>query len=235
MTAIFSAVLILVIAGGLLWLFLTTPANRLAGYLTKSVPIGLIAIGGFLMLIGRGAMGFPLAVIGFAWWRRTRGTGRIGGAADGGKKSKVRSLALEMILDHDTGDMNGRVLTGPYKNKMLSEMTQENLLNFYDGIRQDHDSVALLEAYLDRSFEGWRDNIDETAGGAHAGYSSAGSSGSGAMTRQEAYKILGLEPGASEKEIKKAWRKLIKGIHPDSGGSEFLATKINAAKDTLLD
>jgi curved DNA-binding protein CbpA len=55
------------------------------------------------------------------------------------------------------------------------------------------------------------------------------------MTRQEAYQILGLEPGASQEEIHQAWRRLIKAVHPDHGGSAFLTTKINAAKDVLLD
>ena len=55
------------------------------------------------------------------------------------------------------------------------------------------------------------------------------------MTRQEAYQILGLEPNVSQEEIHQAWRRLIKGVHPDSGGSAFLAAKINTARDILLD
>ncbi|MDY0222867.1 MAG: DnaJ domain-containing protein [Desulfobacterium sp.] len=55
------------------------------------------------------------------------------------------------------------------------------------------------------------------------------------MTRQEAYQILGIDSSASQEEIHQAWRRLIKGVHPDSGGSAFLAAKINTARDTLLD
>ncbi len=54
------------------------------------------------------------------------------------------------------------------------------------------------------------------------------------MTREEAYKVLDLEPSASDQDIIDAHRKLIQKIHPDRGGSDFLAAQINQAKDTLL-
>jgi hypothetical protein len=57
---------------------------------------------------------------------------------------------------------------------------------------------------------------------------------SGAMTQKEAYEVLGLAPGASEAEIREAHRRLMKRMHPDAGGTAFLAGRINAAKDVLL-
>ena len=54
------------------------------------------------------------------------------------------------------------------------------------------------------------------------------------MTREEAYKILDLPVGASQQDIIDAHRRLIQKIHPDRGGSDFLAAQINQAKDTLL-
>jgi hypothetical protein len=56
----------------------------------------------------------------------------------------------------------------------------------------------------------------------------------GGMSRAEALKVLGLEPGATTDEIRAAHRRLILQNHPDKGGSSYLAAKINQAKDVLL-
>ena len=55
-----------------------------------------------------------------------------------------------------------------------------------------------------------------------------------AMTREEAYAVLGLQPGASEAEIRAAYRRLMRLAHPDGGGSDWLAARINRARDVLL-
>ncbi len=57
---------------------------------------------------------------------------------------------------------------------------------------------------------------------------------SGAMSRQEAFEILGLRPGASEADIKEAHLRLMRRAHPDVGGTEWIATRINQARDVLL-
>src|SRR6185312_2086502 len=93
----------------------------------------------------------------------------------------------------------------------------------------DAESVALLESYLDRRFPAWRENAERnTAGGQRRAASS------GKMTDEEAYQILGLQPGSSRDEIGRAHRSLMKKLHPDQGGSTYLAARVNAAKDTLL-
>ena len=93
----------------------------------------------------------------------------------------------------------------------------------------DAESVALLESYLDRRFPVWRQNAQgDTAGGQRR------AAASGKMTDEEAYQILGLQPGAGRDDISRAHRALMKKLHPDQGGSTYLAARVNEAKDTLL-
>jgi hypothetical protein len=56
----------------------------------------------------------------------------------------------------------------------------------------------------------------------------------GAMTREEAWQVLGLRPGATVAEIRAAHRRLMRAAHPDTGGSDWLAARINQARDILL-
>ncbi len=56
----------------------------------------------------------------------------------------------------------------------------------------------------------------------------------GHMTREEAYQVLGLKPGASVAEIRAAHHRLMRAAHPDVGGSDWLAARINQARDALL-
>ncbi|MCB1422841.1 MAG: DnaJ domain-containing protein [Phyllobacteriaceae bacterium] len=227
MTAIFYFLLFIAVAGGIAWLFVSTPAERLARGARVAGPLALVALGGLLTLIGRGGFGVPVAALGLALWQRMRAMKPI---STGGRKSTVRSAALEMELDLDTGEMEGRVLAGKYEGRPLSALPDDDLLELYAQVGGDADSASLLEAYLDRRMPLWREHAD-----AHGTEGKRSASGSGTMTKQEAYQVLGLEPGASPAEIRKAWRKLMKSVHPDSGGTEFLAAKINAAKDVLLD
>jgi len=57
----------------------------------------------------------------------------------------------------------------------------------------------------------------------------------GKMTVAEALEVLGLKPGASRDDIILAHRKLIARLHPDKGGSDYLAAQINLAKKVLLE
>ncbi len=224
---VFSIIFLLFLLLGLFWLILTQPAHKSAAVLTRSGPVFLIALGSLLTFFRRGMIGIPLIVLGISWWRRTRSTEPA--ASSHGRKSTVRSATLEMELDHDTGEMDGRVLRGRLQGVRLTSLSEEEVLSLYREIRGDADSAALLESFLDRYFPRWRERVDPDSFS-----DEAGASGVKSMTRQEAYQILGLAPGASPEEIHQAWRRLIKGVHPDKGGSAFLTAKINAAKDILL-
>jgi len=213
---------------GFFWLILTNPAHKSAAFLTSSGPLILITVGSLLTFLRRGAIGVPMIVLGLSWWRRTRSTRQD--TYSGGRKSTVRSASLEMELDHDTGEMDGRVLAGQMEGVRLSSLNEEEVLSLYREIYSDADSAALLESFLDRYHPNWRERVDHDSFGEQGD-----ASGFDGMTKQEAYQILGLEPGASQQEIHQAWRRLIKGVHPDGGGSVFLTAKINAARDVLLD
>ena len=122
--------------------------------------------------------------------------------------------------------MNGEVIKGDYVGQTLRSLNLEELLKLLSEIDKDTQSVQVLTAYLDRYHgDAWQQN--------HSGSEDVGNDGA-TMTREEAYEILGLEVNASAGDIKEAHRKLMDKNHPDHGGSNFLATKINQAKDVLL-
>jgi len=171
--------------------------------------------------------GAPLIVFAFAMFARARRAASVRAAP--GQRSTVRSAMLEMILDHDTGEMDGMVLGGTFEGRELQSMSEEELMQLAQEVRDDGESVQLLEAYRDRRMPGWRDDAEPDSGPRQRT-----AANSGAMTEQEAYQILGLEPGASLAEIRKAHRSLMQRVHPDLGGSSFLAQRINEAKDFLL-
>lgn len=209
------------------WL-LSLPAKQIAAVLLTSGPVFIIIVGIALTLLKRGAIGIPLIIMGVSWWRRSRSKRPISSAE--GNKSTVRSVHLEMELDHDTGEMDGTLLTGRLQGARLSSLSEEELLSLIVDFRSDTESLSLLESFLDRYHPDWRDRADSDAS-----ESRSDRSGFDSMTRQEAYQILGIQPDASQEEIHQAWKRLIKGVHPDSGGSDFLAAKINTARDILLD
>ena len=133
-----------------------------------------------------------------------------------------------MELDHDTGDMDGTILTGSMEGVQLSSLSETQIVTLYQEFGDDAESAALLESFLDRYHPHWREHHDYSSAKEHGN-----TAGFASMTRNEAYQILGLEPGASPEDIHKAWRRLVRAVHPDSGGSAFLTAKINAARDLL--
>ena len=147
------------------------------------------------------------------------------GSGGGGQTSVVETAILRMQLDHDSGALEGVVLAGSYQDWRLSDMDKpqlQELLEFCE--KQDQDSVQLLESYLQQRFSG------DASFKQHS--STAGSNS--AMNHTEALAVLGLEENADRDDIIAAHRKLMQKLHPDRGGSDYLAAKINQAKDLLL-
>jgi hypothetical protein len=188
----------------------------LRGELAVAIPIGIF---------GAGLLGWsPFGASGFGNF-----SGIFGGSSQRsqGQTSRVRSHYLDMTLAHDSGDLSGQIVAGPHAGHALGEFDLQQLIAMISGF--DAESVSLLESYLDRRFPAWR---QDAQGNTARGESRATSSGK--MTDEEAYQILGLQPGASRDEIGRAHRALMKKLHPDQGGSTYLAARVNEAKDTLL-
>jgi hypothetical protein len=206
--------------------------TRLLLRLTRfAVGIVLVVVGVGLTFARQVQFGVPAIFLGLITLFR----GRLGpfdfgaGSRSAGQTSKVRARYVEASLDHDSGELSGKVTEGRYSGLNLTDLNREELQDLQLEVSIDPDSLALVEAYLDRRFPGWRDDVDQDG---DAG--SGGASNSGTMTDEEAYEILGLPPGATVDEISAAHRRLLKGVHPDQGGSTFLAARINQAKDRLL-
>lgn len=143
-------------------------------------------------------------------------------------ESTVKSRFIAMTLDHDTGAVSGRVVAGRFRGRDLFDLDEIQMRALLDEVSGDSDSLALLETWLDKNRTGWREYFGGAAAGEAAGDAPA------ADPDAEAYEVLGLSPGASEEEIRAAHKRLMLGVHPDQGGSTYLAARINAAKDRLL-
>ena len=192
---------------------------------------GALIFAAFLALRGEIGVAIPVGAVGLGllgWislWPATFG-GRT--QKSPGQVSRVRSAFIEMELDHDSGSLRGHILAGRYEGVSLDALDPPTLIGLLGEI--DNDSRQLLMAYLDRREPRWREHAEHDAA-AGEGVSAAPS---GKMTEEEAYQILGLQPGASAAEIGRAHRSLMKKLHPDQGGSTYLAARVNQAKDVLL-
>jgi hypothetical protein len=227
MTAIFYLAAILLALGLAGVLLLKVDAARLANGLRVAGPavLGLLGVG--LMLVGRFGTGLMIASAAAAWYGSARARQQARRSA--GSRSTVRTAALEMELDHDSGELTGGVLAGSYEGRRLADLDLPDLLDLSRELASDEESLRLLETYLDSRFPIWRDHVEAEPDGRQRS-----APRSGGMTQEEAYEILGLEAGASPADIRKAHRRLMQRLHPDVGGSSFLAARINEAKDVLL-
>jgi hypothetical protein len=192
---------------------------------------GVVALSGAfsLFITGRVLLALPLA--GLGWWllgNRMPWQSQDDAWSSSGKVTSVRTTMLEMMLDHSTGATDGRVLSGQFAGRALSQLSRDELASLLqECIRHDAQGAQLLRAYIERlgfNKEGPGNGSGEGSGGRRPG----------GMSVEEAYDVLGLKPGASQDDIQQAHRTLMKKYHPDQGGSTYLASKINEAKDVLL-
>ena len=220
------------LAIGLLLLRAFAGANstKVARRLTIGGGVVSLLAAGVLALRGLAPVAIPLAMLG-SWllWSRTSGPWGGGGARKSpGQTSRIVTDHLEMEIDHDTGEMRGRVLKGLFADRNIESLMPADMALLWQDCRiTDPQSAQIIEAYLDRVHATWRDDVAR-------GESKMGRGPGGRMTPKEAIEILGLAPGASEDEIRSAHRDLMLKLHPDRGGSTYLAAKINEAKDVAL-
>jgi hypothetical protein len=191
-------------------------------------PLGVVLItaGVLLFLFRAVTFAVPLLVLGTVLLLRKNGGTTPGPAT---QTSKVRSAHLEMTLDHDTGRIDGRILTGERMGQVLSDLALPELLKFHAEIEMDEETVKLLRTYLDSAHPEWRDQEQEN--GAQREKTATVSK---PMSRDDACQLLGIEAGCSQDEIRKAYHRLIKRVHPDSGGSAALMAQVTEARDRLL-
>ena len=210
----------------------------------------VVSVALFFVFTGKLAWAFATLPALIPWFLRARQIARMaktfsrmsqaaGGGAPGtgnGATSDVETRFLRMTLDHTSGAMTGEVLAGAFVGRRVETLSmQEAVALLRECWTADEESAQLVEAFLERTYPDWREMADAGAGaGAHDSGGGTAAGGGGPMDRAEALKILGLEEGATFEQIKDAHRRLIAGMHPDHGGSDYLAAKINQAKDFLL-
>lgn len=195
---------------------------------------GALALAAFMGV--RGAFDVALVLGGVGAWLLghdslraaiDRWTGREPGPK---AMSRIRTPVLTIEIELQSGIMQGEVLAGPSMGRTLASLSLQELFSLMRlCVSSDPLASGLLETYLDRRFPGWREDIDFDLNARQAGAAQPS-----VMTAQEAYQVLGLETGASADDVRGAYRALMKKLHPDHGGTTYLAARINEAKEVLL-
>jgi len=191
----------------------------------------IVAVAAILLVRGSAQLAFLAGTLGL-WLLAGSGIPTLGGGSTTSgqdRSSTVRTDHLEMELDHVSGKMQGRVLRGFFQGRTLQSLKPVELAHLWQDCRfVDPQSAQLVEAYLDRIHPTWRDDMARAEADAPKG-------SDGRMTLDEAMEILGLTLDATAEDIRRAHRELMLRMHPDRGGSNYLAAKINEAKDVALD
>ncbi len=207
-------------------------ALRWAGGILGVILLGAIVVSGRWQWLP-GILFFLLP-----WLVRARAVNTMRKNARGprsGQSSEISTRFLRMVLDHDSGEMTGDITDGRFVGRELQSLNLGELIELWrECAADDEQSRLVLENYLDRNHPEWRSVAgagprEETTGGrSDSPWANTG------MSADEACEILGVETGASSEEIESAYRKVMKTAHPDQGGSDWMAAKVNQAKDVLL-
>src|SRR3954466_4559378 len=236
MATLIAGVVAVIVLYSLLQMFRAANPVVLARGIKLGGGVIALAVAAFTGLRGELAVAIPLGIFGagLLGWSPfgQSGFSSIGGLFGGrqrsqGQASRVRSPYLDMSLDHDSGALSGQIVDGPHAGRSLDEFDLAQLVAM--SATFDAESRPLLKSYLARRFPAWRQNAQGDAAGGQRR-----ATASGKMTDEEAYQILGLQPGAGRDDISRAHRALMKKLHPDQGGSTYLAARVNEAKDILL-
>jgi DnaJ domain len=205
------------------------PAH-VARRMTISAGVVSLVAAALMFLRGLEAIALPLAMFGsYLLWGSTTGPWGASTRKSRGQSSRIETDHLEMELDHDTGEMRGRVLKGLFKDRDIASLGPADMALLWQDCRHtDIQSAQLIEAYLDRVHPSWREDMAR-------GESDMSRGPDGRMDVDEALEILGLKPDADAEDIRRAHRNLMLKLHPDRGGSTYLAAKINEAKDVALE
>ncbi len=218
---------------------LTSRQNTYLFFLVAS-----LLVVGVMIAIGRLPFQFILAPLGVAatfllrmlptllrllpMWHLFKGRSVAAKPPNRDQVSTIRTEFFDMELQHGDGSMDGVVLRGSFCERRLSTLQLPDLLALYQECSKDADSAQVLEAYIDRAFPDWREHAQAEYEGA------AAVADDSLMTETLALEILGLDETADKEQVTKAHRSLMQKMHPDRGGSDYLAQKINAAKDFLM-
>src|SRR5271166_1833087 len=206
---------VVVVVLGALWVLVAVDPIVLARVF-RAIAIGAIVLAGVFLLHHWSARGFPGVARVKDW---------VAGRSHGAGASTIETSLLRMTLDQASGALYGEVLAGRFAGARLDQLSLEHLRALLAECAADEQSERLLETYLDRTHPDWREQAQPGGQRRAAG---------GAMTREEALEVLGLEPGAGPAQVREAHRRLMTKLHPDHGGTDYLASKINAARDVLL-
>ena len=155
------------------------------------------------------------------------------GASQGAGVSRVTTATIDMTLDHSTGTIDGLIKQGPFVGRQLSQLSLAELTSVYAYCQQnDGEALRLVQTYAARARSGeWQEPHDEQEQGQDSNHPAPNN----AMSVAEARQILGVNDSASKQDIVQAHRSLMSRLHPDKGGSNYLAAKVNSAKQCLLD